>query len=109
MKDYWSMETVTKLLHNPHPGETLLEDCMKPLGITAYRLAKDIDVPTNRIDQITAGKRSISADTALRLGAYFKTSPQFWLNLQTQYDLAEAQRSRPVNVKPRESLVVAKM
>jgi addiction module HigA family antidote len=70
-----------------HPGEILLEDFMKPLGITQYRLAKDISVEARRINEIVQGKRSITADTALRLGRYFGVSPQLWLNLQAQYDL----------------------
>ncbi len=69
------------------PGEILLEEFMKPLGISQNRLASDIDVPVTRINQIVNGRRGITADTALRLGEYFKTSPQLWLNLQTAYDL----------------------
>ncbi len=70
-----------------HPGAILLEEFLNPMGITQYRLAKDIHVPARRINEIVLGKRSISADTALRLGRYFGMSPQFWLNLQTHYDL----------------------
>src|SRR5882762_7399130 len=70
-----------------HPGEILLEEFLKPLGITQYRLAIDIKVPPRRINEIVQGKRGISADTALRLGHYFKTSPQLWMNLQSRYDL----------------------
>jgi antitoxin HigA-1 len=70
-----------------HPGEILNEEFMKPLGITAYRLAKDIDVPVPRINDIVRSKRSISADTAVRLGAYFGLPAQFWMNLQADYDL----------------------
>jgi antitoxin HigA-1 len=73
-----------------HPGEHLEEDFLKPLGITPYRLAKDIDVPPNRITAIIAGERDITADTALRLGRYFGTSAQSWINLQTAYDLEVA-------------------
>ncbi len=73
---------------NPvHPGETLLEDFLKPLGISQYRLAKDIQVPLRRVNEIVLRRRGISADTALRLARYFKTTPQFWLNLQSHYDL----------------------
>ena len=79
-------------LANPHPGEFLLEDFMKPLGLTAYRIGKDIGVPANRIDQIIAGQRSITADTALRFAAYFGTSPELWINLQSHYDLMDAKR-----------------
>ena len=70
-----------------HPGEILLEDFLEPMGISQYRLAKDISVPPRRINEIVHGKRSITADTALRLGRFFHMSPQFWLNLQTRYDL----------------------
>ena len=71
-----------------HPGEILMEEFLKPMGISQYRLAKDIRVPPRRINEIVHGVRNISADTALRLGRYFSISPQFWLNLQSQYDLA---------------------
>ena len=70
-----------------HPGEILMEEFLAPMGISQYRLAKDISVPPRRINEIVHGKRSITADTALRLGRFFNMSPQFWLNLQTRYDL----------------------
>jgi addiction module HigA family antidote len=70
-----------------HPGEVLLEEFLKPLEISQYRLAKSMSVPPRRVNEIVLGKRSVSADTALRLGRYFGTSEEFWLNLQTQYDL----------------------
>ncbi len=70
-----------------HPGEILIEEFLKPMRLSQYRLAKDISVPPRRINEIVHGKRSISADTALRLGRFFGMSPQFWLNLQTRYDL----------------------
>ena len=70
-----------------HPGEVLLEEFLKPLAITQYRLAKDISVPPRRVNEIVLRKRSISADTALRLSRFFGTSAEFWLNLQSQYDL----------------------
>lgn len=70
-----------------HPGAHLL-DYLEGAGISQYRLAKAIHVPPRRINEIVHGKRSITADTALRLGRYFRTSPQFWMNLQTAYDLA---------------------
>jgi addiction module HigA family antidote len=70
-----------------HPGEILLEEYLKPMGITQYRLAKDIHVDPRRINEIIHGQRSISADTALRLARYFGTSERFWLNLQSRYDL----------------------
>ena len=69
------------------PGEILKEEFMVPYGISANQLARDIDVPPNRVSEIVAGRRSISADTALRLGAYFGIDPQFWLSLQADYDL----------------------
>lgn len=75
-----------------HPGEILLEEFLAPLGISQYRLAKDMSVPPRRINEIVHGERAISADTALRLGCYFSNSPQFWLNLQTHYDLQVEQK-----------------
>ena len=70
-----------------HPGEILLEEFLKPMGISQYRLARDIRVDPRRINEIVRGQRAISADTALRLSRYFGTSERFWLNLQTHYDL----------------------
>ncbi len=70
-----------------HPGEILLEEFLDPLGISQYRLAKDVSVPPRRINEIVHGKRAISTDTALRLARYFGTSDRFWLNLQTRFDL----------------------
>jgi addiction module HigA family antidote len=70
-----------------HPGEILLEEFLVPLGISQYRLAKEISVPPRRINEVVRGQRSISADTALRLARYFRTTERFWLNLQTRYDL----------------------
>jgi antitoxin HigA-1 len=75
-----------------HPGEILQLDFLEPMGITAYRLSKDIGVTQARIGEILAGKRSMTADTALRLSRYFGNSAEFWLNLQMQYDLRRAQR-----------------
>ena len=76
-----------------HPGEILKEEFLEPLGLSQYRVAVDISVPPRRINEIVHGKRSISADTALRLARYFGTTDRFWLNLQTHYDL-ELQRDR---------------
>ena len=76
-----------KKLNPIHPGEILMEEFLKPIGVSQYRLAKDISVPPRRINEIVHGKRSITADTALRFGRFFGMSPQFWLNLQTRYDL----------------------
>lgn len=70
-----------------HPGEILMEEFLKPMGISQYRLAKDISVPPRRINEIVHGKRSITADTALRMGKFFNIPPQFWLNLQNRFDL----------------------
>lgn len=70
-----------------HPGEILLEEFLEPMGISQYRLAKDMNVPARRINEIVHGKRSVTADTALRLALYFGLSEQFWMNLQTRYDL----------------------
>jgi antitoxin HigA-1 len=77
----------SKKIEPIHPGIILKEEFLDTLNISQYRLAKDISVPPRRINEIVHGKRAISADTALRLGRYFKISPKFWLNLQTHYDL----------------------
>ena len=74
-----------------HPGEILNEEFLKPLGISQTRLAIDIRVPAPRINAIVRGKRSITADTALRLGVYFGMEPQFWMNLQSNYDIGVAE------------------
>ncbi len=76
-----------KRLDPIHPGEILLEDFMRPLGISINQLGRDLDVPPNRISAIVNGTRSITADTALRLGTYFHVSPETWLGLQIDYDL----------------------
>jgi addiction module HigA family antidote len=76
-----------KKLKPIHPGEILMEEFLKPIGVSQYRLAKDISVPPRRINEIVHGRRSVTADTALRFGRFFGMSPQFWLNLQTRYDL----------------------
>ena len=82
-----------------HPGEILLEDFMKPLGLSSYRVAKDIGVPALRISQIVRGQRSITADTAMRLARYLGTSAGIWLRLQARYDLeiAEAKMAKRIN------------
>ena len=82
-----------------HPGRILREDWLDPLGITPYRLAKDIKVPLTRIAAILAGKRVISADTALRLARYFGTDAQSWVNLQAHYDLETARRKTGSRVR----------
>jgi addiction module HigA family antidote len=76
-----------KTLHPVHPGEVLSEEFLKPMNLSQNRLALCIGVPARRINEIVLGKRSISADTALRLGKFFGISPEFWLGLQAQYDL----------------------
>jgi addiction module antidote protein, HigA family len=83
-----------------HPGEILLEDFLKPMGISINKLAREIDVPPGRISTIVNGKRSITADTALRLGAYFGVSPELWLNLQADYDLRVARRTVKLHIVP---------
>jgi addiction module HigA family antidote len=88
-----------------HPGEVLLEEFLRPLRVSQYRLAKDISVPPRRVNEIVHGKRAISADTALRLSRYFGTSDRFWLNLQTRYDL-EVQRERLRDRLEREVVVL---
>lgn len=92
---------MTKLLDEIHPGEILLEEFMKPMGITAQRLAADIDVSPSRISEIVNGKRPITADTALRLGLFFGMEARYWLNLQTEYDLRMATRSIQTEIEPR--------
>lgn len=82
-----------KKLAPVHPGEVLLEEFLKPLGLSQYRLATDISVPPRRINEIVHGKRGITADTALRLARYFGTSEHFWLNLQARHDL-EVEKDR---------------
>lgn len=77
-------------LANIHPGEILREDYLKPLSISPYRLAKGLGVPQTRVAAILAGKRAVTADTALRLSRFFRASPEFWMGLQAQYDLWEA-------------------
>jgi len=83
-----------------HPGEILLEDFLKPMGISINRLAREIDVPPGRISMIVNGKRSITADTALRFAAYFGTSAELWLNLQSDYDLRIARRGTELHIMP---------
>jgi addiction module HigA family antidote len=76
-----------------HPGEVLLEEFLKPMGVSQYQVAKDISVPPRRINEIVLGKRAVTADTALRLSRYLGTSERFWLNLQARYDL-EVEKDR---------------
>ena len=92
---------MTKLLDEIHPGEILKEDFMVPMGITTRQLSADIDVTPSRISEIVNGKRAISAQTALRLGLFFKMEPRFWLNLQTEYDMRMAERDLRAQIAPR--------
>ena len=87
------MRKATTLMPPVHPGEILREDFMKPLGVTINRLALDLHVPATRIGEIVHERRRITADTALRLARYFKTNPEFWLNLQNFFDLEVERRS----------------
>jgi addiction module HigA family antidote len=77
----------------PHPGETIREDYLKPLGLSVNKLALELRVPATRMTEIVNGRRGITADTALRLARFFKTTAKFWLNLQASYDLAKASES----------------
>ena len=90
-----------KLLEPIAPGEALYEEFMKPLGVSINALAREIAVPPNRISDIVNGKRSITADTALRLGKYFGVSPEVWLGLQADYDLRIAKRTTWLKAEPR--------
>lgn len=90
-----------------HPGEILLEEFLQPLGLTQYRLAKNLSVPPRRINEIVHGTRAITADTALRLARFFGTSERFWMNLQTGYDL-ELERDRLEGRLEREVAVLAR-
>ena len=81
-------------LTNIHPGEILLEEFLRPLEITAYKLSKDTELPQTRISQIIKGKRRITVDTALRLASYFGTTVKFWLGLQDDYDIEEERESK---------------
>jgi addiction module HigA family antidote len=87
------MARTMRLLDPIHPGEILSEEFMKPLGISINRLSRDLNVPPNRIHGIVHGTRSITADTALRLGTHFGVSPETWVNLQAEYDLRVARRT----------------
>jgi antitoxin HigA-1 len=90
-----------KLLEPIPPGEVLYEEFMKPLGVSINALAREIAVPPNRVSDIVNGKRTITADTALRLGKYFGVSPELWLGLQADYDLRIAKRTTWLKAEPR--------
>ncbi len=87
------IEEATMARLRTHPGEVLREEYLVPLGLSARALAKELDVPPNRLTEIMRGTRDVTADTAIRLGRYFGTDPRFWLNLQAAYDLSEAERA----------------
>lgn len=91
-----SQTTTKESLPNIHPGEVLKEDFLNAMGLSAYRLAKEINVSETRITDIINGKRSITADTAIRLSRFFGTSAEFWLNLQNLYDLEEENQRKPL-------------
>lgn len=97
---------VDKKLAPIHPGEVLFEEFLNPMGISQYRLAKDISVTPRRINEIVHGTRAVTADTALRLSRYFGTSERFWLNLQTQYDI-EVEKDRLGDTLDKEVKVLA--
>jgi len=96
----------TKTLRNIHPGEVLVEEFLKPLGVTQYQLAKSIHVPITRIAEISRRRRAITADTALRLARFFGTSSKFWLGLQEDYDLEEQLREKHAEIKAIQPLSV---
>lgn len=91
-----------KKLNNIHPGEILQEEFLIPLNITAYRLCKDVSIPQTRVSEILKGNRRITADTALRLSAYFGNTPKFWLGIQDDYDIEEEKNLKEnelINIK----------
>jgi addiction module HigA family antidote len=95
------MGTKRKTMPPIHPGETLRADFLEPLGLTANRLAIELQVPATRVNDIVRGKRAISADSALRLARYFGTTPQFWMNLQANYDLERADDAQGTEIAER--------
>jgi addiction module HigA family antidote len=86
-------------LKNIHPGEVLFEEFLQPLNISAYKLAKDIEIPQTRVSEIIKGRRRITADTALRLSKYFGNSPKFWLGLQDDFDIEEETAAKETTLK----------
>lgn len=92
---------MTELLEEIHPGEILLEEFMRPMGITARQLAADLDVPPSRISEIVNRRRPITADTALRLGLFFQMEARFWMNLQAEYDLRTTERREKEKLEAR--------
>ena len=106
-RSMWKSWIITKgskmdsKLQEIHPGEILLEEFLKPMGITNARLASDIDVPTSRISEIINGKRPVTVDTAMRLSVYFNMEARFWLNLQAEYDVRMAEANLLPEIKRR--------
>lgn len=102
-----AMKRKTKQIRFPHPGETILEDYLKPFGLSVNRLAIELRVPATRVGEIVHGRRAVTADTALRLARYFNTTPKFWMNLQASYDLAMAAEAKAKEIErtihPREA------
>jgi addiction module HigA family antidote len=96
-----SMARKTELLDPIHPGEILREEFLRPMDISMNQVARDLDVPLNRVSLIVNGTRAITADTALRLGTYFGVSPELWLNLQADYDLRVIKRTRGEEIERR--------
>src|SRR5471030_2163393 len=97
----------SRRLPNVHPGEVLLEEFLRPLGLSQYRLAKCLGIPESRVSEIVNGSRAITADTALRLARYFSTSHELWLNLQDSYDIEEIRRIRGreiAKIQPRDAV-----
>lgn len=94
-----SSTTIDDRLDNIHPGEVLLEEFLRPMRLSAYRLAKETGIPATRISQIIHGRRAVTADTALRLSRFFGTSAQFWLGLQNAYDIEEVERAKAAELE----------
>ena len=94
MSKSWITPELIKKLTPAHPGQILLEEFIQPLGITQYRVAKDAGIPQPTMTQLVKGRRAVSVENALRLGLYFGTTPEFWLNLQTDYDLRLVRRGK---------------
>jgi antitoxin HigA-1 len=95
------MARKTKAIAPVHPGETLREDFLKPLGLSANRLALELRVPATRVNDLARGRRAVTADTALRLARYFGTSAEFWMNLQSNYELELAQDASGAEIAER--------
>ena len=93
MQNKYKLKITMTKLPNIHPGEILLEEFLNPMGLSAYKLSKDLGIPQTRTSQIIKGKRRITADTALRLSKYFGTSVKFWLGLQNDYDIEEEMKT----------------